>query len=319
MARYGVLPAIFLIWGCGDPKPPPPSPAPTSFRIRLQPARYVSTIGAPQTWELTSGKGGRVLAEWVPTNEPRFPLPGPNGWFTLTCDGTLRYLFQEDKGELQMYVGSPLYSRPCGTLPLELKPGVAWTSGNQTALCTAIGDNFRLDFRDSGRLLHSMTFSPSEGLLRWEGIEPAPIVRVPEDMTEILLLRSAGAYSAYGRVDDDPREAVLDCEPPRQPLPRLSGSQDGSPHGRKIYYLFAKDRATYLNAKQRPQPDGQVLVKETWIPGKELRKGPLFLMLKSQGDWVYATATPDGQSLTASGRIASCVKCHESAPYDKLF
>jgi hypothetical protein len=134
-----------------------------------------------------------------------------------------------------------------------------------------------------------------------------------------LLLSAAMAYRSYGPVDEDPRSAMLDCEPPSPPKPRLSDSGDGYTHGRKLYYLFAKNRGDYLNAKKQAQSDGQIIVKESWIPGKERKKGPIFMMMKSQGDWVYATANPDGTMLTSSGKVAVCMKCHEGAPHDKLF
>ncbi len=61
-------------------------------------------------------------------------------------------------------------------------------------------------------------------------------------------------------------------------------------------------------------------MKESWYPGDERKKGPLFLMLKSDGDWTYATATPDGREITAWGRLASCIECHESdRTRDRMF
>ncbi len=35
--------------------------------------------------------------------------------------------------------------------------------------------------------------------------------------------------------------------------------------------------------------------------------------------WVYATLTPDGQSVTSSGRVASCMACHQQARHERLF
>ena len=61
-------------------------------------------------------------------------------------------------------------------------------------------------------------------------------------------------------------------------------------------------------------------MKESWIPGNPRKKGPLFLMLKSEGEWVYATATADGRSLTASGKLAACMECSESkSTHDRMF
>jgi hypothetical protein len=56
------------------------------------------------------------------------------------------------------------------------------------------------------------------------------------------------------------------------------------------------------------------------------KKADLFIMFKvdpqtpetDQG-WVYGTVTADGQKVTAMGKIASCMNCHQQAPHDRLF
>lgn len=134
------------------------------------------------------------------------------------------------------------------------------------------------------------------------------------------VLDAARRYAQYGRVDDDVRWAPTDCRESMEPPLRTSASRDTATHGRKQYFLFAKDRESYLRARDIDQPDGQVVVKESWIPGPGHTKGPLFLMLKSEGDWIYATATPDGREMTATGKLATCMKCHESASTrDRMF
>ena len=144
--------------------------------------------------------------------------------------------------------------------------------------------------------------------------ETAPEAAMPP------LLSAAQSYARYGRVDDDLRVALTDCRVPALPRARLSASRDESTHGRKLYYLFAKDRLAYLHAKEVVQPEGQVLVKESWIPGEPRTRGPLFLMMKTGGEWTYATASPDGRTLTASGPLPSCRECHEStSTHDRLF
>ena len=35
--------------------------------------------------------------------------------------------------------------------------------------------------------------------------------------------------------------------------------------------------------------------------------------------WVYGTVSADGKQVNASGRIASCMKCHQQAKHDRLF
>src|SRR5260221_10880553 len=122
---------------------------------------------------------------------------------------------------------------------------------------------------------------------------------------------SAAQYKSSERVDEIPKAATTMRKAPVD-FPRVSASRDESTHGRKLYYLYAKDRLAYLHAPDLDQPDGQVIVKESWFPGDDRKRGPLFMMLKSQGDWTYATATPDGKEITASGKLPSCMECHES-------
>jgi hypothetical protein len=146
------------------------------------------------------------------------------------------------------------------------------------------------------------------------------------------LQAAAGEYAEYGKVDDLARWAPYLCKRPDPPQLRLSASRDLGTHGRKLYFLFAKDREAYRLASKQDQPTGQVLVKESWIPSSEStsekpvagEKGPLFLMIKtgepdSDAGWIYATATPDGSTITARGKIASCMECHTAARRDRLF
>src|SRR5688572_28079776 len=80
------------------------------------------------------------------------------------------------------------------------------------------------------------------------------------------LLDATRNYAAYGKVDNADRWAVTDCRAPEPAPPRVSASRDLETHGRKLYYLFAKDREAYRLAKEFSQPQGQVVVKESWIP-----------------------------------------------------
>jgi hypothetical protein len=149
------------------------------------------------------------------------------------------------------------------------------------------------------------------------------------------LLQVAKDYVAYGRVTDHLRWAPTLCSAPPPTWspapPRMSVSRDAGTHGRKLYHLYAKDFDAYRMSELRPQPAGQVLVKEAWIPAAGStsknpmagERGPLFLMMKtgesdSDAGWIYATLTPDGNTVTAAGKIASCMECHESKQ-DRLF
>lgn len=155
----------------------------------------------------------------------------------------------------------------------------------------------------------------------------------------------ANEYLRFGHVDDAWRFAPFDCLMPSSGAP--ADSLDGAaPHDRKLYYLYARDRAAYLAHRDVA---GQIVVKEAWAPeevpmseaistsypaqcarvfdGRCLQPGAfkgLFVMLRvsepieSDAGWIYATVDPAG-TITASGRIASCMNCHQRAPHGRLF
>jgi hypothetical protein len=106
------------------------------------------------------------------------------------------------------------------------------------------------------------------------------------------LLRTAGEYKAWGRVDDPTRFSPYYCRmpPPAQAPPaqaRFSGSQDTDTHGQKLYYLFAKDRTAYLGPTDQGAAVGQVIVKESWTPEevKDMKPGGT--------DWAKVIRTPE--------------------------
>jgi hypothetical protein len=111
---------------------------------------------------------------------------------------------------------------------------------------------------------------------------------------------------------------------------------------------------SYVSFPGTTSPVGQAIVKESWVPeevspesnspGKTqkgvphqvveqngrsyraARKGELFIMYKldpstpgTDNGWVYGTVSADGKQILASGRIESCMKCHQDAPHDRLF
>jgi hypothetical protein len=56
------------------------------------------------------------------------------------------------------------------------------------------------------------------------------------------------------------------------------------------------------------------------------RQSDLFVMMKfdpstpdTDAGWVYATLTPNGKTVTAAGRLESCMGCHRAAKTDRLF
>ena len=107
----------------------------------------------------------------------------------------------------------------------------------------------------------------------------------------------------------------------------MSAAGASTPHGRKLYHLYAKDWDAYT--KGGVQPLGQVIVKEAWEPLPGDRPGAkqgLYIMLKTSAEavdsdagWVYGTLTPDGRTVTSVGRVASCMSCHVDAPKDRIF
>lgn len=177
-----------------------------------------------------------------------------------------------------------------------------------------------------------------------------PEARTAKADLESRLLQIAREYPSYGRVDDENRWTPTLCTPSPSRA-RSSESDDAATHGRKIYYLFARNRTAYALRIGELQPAGQAIVKEAWHPVPATRdpglegiygrqdeaggfipyverngrtwttgeKSGLFVMLKEEGGWVYATLTADGKRVTQAGKIASCIGCHRDARPDSLF
>ena len=179
-----------------------------------------------------------------------------------------------------------------------------------------------------------------------------PSIHAPAEI-EARLIEIAGSRHEMTRVSSAAAWAPQLCVAPPNVF---SKSEDEATHGRKMYYLYAMHADAYLalaNDAAAPvaeTPLGQALVKETWIPtpveelteaergshtpvrGPDMReyvfreRGQVFVMLKTGGDhewtdngWVYATLSADGSTVTASGRLESCMKCHIEAPHGRLF
>ena len=136
------------------------------------------------------------------------------------------------------------------------------------------------------------------------------------------------------------------------PAARMSQAESG--HDQKLYFLFAKDIAHYVNRDGSESPVGQALVKEAWtaVPGnpdaRNLRnhaclirvnprvtvgdktlelgeRSDLFVMLKqdpktegSDQGWVYGVIDPSSHEIKSAGAVASCIACH-SGEKDSLF
>ena len=160
----------------------------------------------------------------------------------------------------------------------------------------------------------------------------------------------ASGYERWGRVDDEMRWAPYLCKMPRPARARISASEDESTHGRKLYTLWARDPVAYgARPSALPAPDeqpglsdiSQAIVKEAWAPvetteprgagvsaaehgGKLYLPGErmgLYVLFKptrtdvaTDAGWVYATIAADRQTITAAGKIASCMGCHQALP-----
>jgi hypothetical protein len=163
------------------------------------------------------------------------------------------------------------------------------------------------------------------------------------------LLAAAAQYREYTKMADDPAWGPLLCRAPMYRSAMISQAESGA-HGRKLYFLWVKQPDPYQQVgwvgrfSDLPegtvitQPVGQVLVKESFVPGTgadpDKPHGPrplgqrsdLFVMLKldpstpgTDGGWVYGTLTPDGKTVTGAGRMAGCMKCHTGTAHDRMF
>lgn len=170
------------------------------------------------------------------------------------------------------------------------------------------------------------------------------------------LLEAIDGYLQYSMMNSVVLEPQADSAPSQaDSRPKMSKSDHVSTHGRKLYYLFAMDIAHYLSLDGTPSPEGQVLVKETWTSkpsnpdarnmrthasgvrinprvsvGEETieigKRKDLFVMMKlapntanTDNGWVYGVVDPNSQEVTASGKVASCMHCHQNAKNDRLF
>ncbi len=171
------------------------------------------------------------------------------------------------------------------------------------------------------------------------------------DSPFVSVVRDAARdYRRLVCVTGSPKVAPQDC---RMSPPFVKLSEAGKEHGKKLYLLFARfaEKGVYTKAGE-PAKVGQTLVKEAWVAVPGEPSGPteasrryvghlvfgegdqrfhggdaagLFVMHKLAADtpdtdqgWVYGTIDPAGH-VTAAGRIASCMACHEDGTEDRCF
>ncbi len=188
---------------------------------------------------------------------------------------------------------------------------------------------------------------------------PTPAPEANDPRWHASLRAIAAGYTSWGRVDDQMRWAPTLCAMPQPARARISASGDERTHGRKLYTLYAKDPAAYGAQKSfMPAPEvagladiKQVVVKEAFLPvetakpdhsmglGRELMPAehqgktyvpgdPLGIYVVFQPNtasadtddgWVYGTVAADLKTVTSSGKVASCMGCHQKVPKGRLF
>ncbi len=106
-----------------------------------------------------------------------------------------------------------------------------------------------------------------------------------------------------------------------------------SPHGRKLYLMWARDAQTYFDTPDVHAALGQTLVKQSFEARQELttaqapgetiahlttgNQTEFFVMYKADpsdtrtdNGWVYGIVSADLSRTIASGRLATCMACH---------
>lgn len=149
----------------------------------------------------------------------------------------------------------------------------------------------------------------------------------------------AASYRAWGRAERWPAWALALCDRFVDP-PRESAATRG-PHDHKLFFVYARDRETYLAG--RPSAIGQTVVKESFAPREADRPGfdgavrrdghlyvpgdpiGLFVMRKldpstpgTDRGWIYGFVSSDG-TVREAGLLDRCASCHRDAPGDRLF
>lgn len=156
---------------------------------------------------------------------------------------------------------------------------------------------------------------------------------VDETRWQEHLLSAASEYTTYKRLGDDPHYAPTMCRMPLGTQGLRSDAEQKTPHGRKLYFMWAKDHDAYytLGKVTGEQPVGQVLVKESFHPketgSRELgAKFGLFVMLRldpstpgTDNGWVYGTLDAEGKTVTSAGKVETCMGCHIDAGASRMF
>jgi hypothetical protein len=150
----------------------------------------------------------------------------------------------------------------------------------------------------------------------------------PTDPYKDRLLQIAAEYETYQQPDRGLRLTYVMCAMPQStPILRLSKSGDGETHGRKLYFMYAKDLwnsrlrdfrgGSYINFPDKTAPVGQVIVKQSWVP-EELPPGvtPDFSFVPFQNGLPTGTVKRDGKTYRAvrQGELFVMFKLDPSTP-----
>lgn len=210
--------------------------------------------------------------------------------------------------------------------------------------------------KDGGQRFEQAVLESVRQQAKARGFEPKPQPKpvkgkdVESPFTETIKA-AAKDYQAFVRVTGDPHRAPTDC---RIAPPNVRKSTAEKEHGQKLYLLYARIAEGLEYVKPGvPAQVGQTLVKESWqcVDGVQtgkteaserysfgaptLREGDkvchagdfngLFVMHKLAADtkdtdqgWIYGTIDRDG-IVTAAGKVASCMQCHQDAVEDRRF
>lgn len=145
---------------------------------------------------------------------------------------------------------------------------------------------------------------------REEGISRTPAEPGGEAMSALerdtrfdaALLAIASEYKRYNRVSDRANWSPTDCRIPPPVGVQVSASGDEATHGRKLYYVFAKDDRAYFELREpdrRMSPVGQAVVKEAFKP---VAVPPDQVPALERTDFGHQ-ALPDGYARTAEGVV----------------
>lgn len=90
------------------------------------------------------------------------------------------------------------------------------------------------------------------------------------------LLEAAAAYKDFAQVSDNLGWTPTLCRsgPNKWLETATSAAAEGTPHGRKLYNLFARFPDEYRDAHTAPASVGQTIVKEAWLPSDTPEPGP---------------------------------------------